>query len=208
MTKSGSVTCWLGNLKEGDLAAAQPLWERYFSRLVAVARGKLKKVRRASAGEDEEDAALSAFNSFCGGDRAGPVSPARRPRRPLEAAGRDHGAQGHGPGPARGAARSAAAAGSWTRPSCSGRGRRRGLDRRPRADRRRGAHPRVRRDDGRGMRAPARLARRRLAPPGRPQPDGGLHERRDRRPARLRRRTIARRLDLIRKTWMSLVEEG
>jgi DNA-directed RNA polymerase specialized sigma24 family protein len=63
----GSVTCWLGNLKEGDLAAAQPLWERYFSRLVAVARGKLRKARRTSAGEDEEDAALSAFNSFCGG---------------------------------------------------------------------------------------------------------------------------------------------
>jgi DNA-directed RNA polymerase specialized sigma24 family protein len=63
----GSVTCWLGNLKEGDLAAAQPLWERYFARLVGVARGKLKKVRRTSASEDEEDAALSAFNSFCGG---------------------------------------------------------------------------------------------------------------------------------------------
>jgi DNA-directed RNA polymerase specialized sigma24 family protein len=63
----GSVTCWLGNLKEGDLAAAQPLWERYFSRLVTVARGKLRRVRRTSAGEDEEDAALSAFNSFCGG---------------------------------------------------------------------------------------------------------------------------------------------
>lgn len=63
----GSVTCWLGNLKDGDLAAAQPLWERYFARLVGVARGKLKKVRRGSACEDEEDAALSAFNSFCGG---------------------------------------------------------------------------------------------------------------------------------------------
>ncbi len=63
----GSVTCWLGNLKEGDLAAAQPLWERYFSRLVGVARGKIRKTRRTSACEDEEDAALSAFNSFCGG---------------------------------------------------------------------------------------------------------------------------------------------
>jgi DNA-directed RNA polymerase specialized sigma24 family protein len=63
----GSVTCWLGNLKQGDLAAAQPLWDRYFARLVAVARGKLQKVRRTSASEDEEDAALSAFNSFCGG---------------------------------------------------------------------------------------------------------------------------------------------
>lgn len=66
-TDGGSVTCWLGNLKDGDLAAAQPLWERYFARLVAVARGKLKRVRRTSASEDEEDAALSAFNSFCGG---------------------------------------------------------------------------------------------------------------------------------------------
>jgi DNA-directed RNA polymerase specialized sigma24 family protein len=65
--EGGSVTCWLGDLKGGDLAAAQPLWERYFSRLVGVARGKLKKVRRTSAGEDEEDAAISAFNSFCGG---------------------------------------------------------------------------------------------------------------------------------------------
>jgi DNA-directed RNA polymerase specialized sigma24 family protein len=65
--EGGSVTCWLGDLKGGDLAAAQPLWERYFARLVGVARGKLKKVRRTSAGEDEEDAAISAFNSFCGG---------------------------------------------------------------------------------------------------------------------------------------------
>jgi DNA-directed RNA polymerase specialized sigma24 family protein len=65
--EGGSVTCWLGNLKDGDLAAAQPLWERYFTRLVGVARGKLQKMRRTSAGEDEEDAALSAFNSFCGG---------------------------------------------------------------------------------------------------------------------------------------------
>jgi DNA-directed RNA polymerase specialized sigma24 family protein len=69
--EEGSVTCWLGNLREGDLAAAQPLWERYFSRLVTVARGKLKKLRRSTAGEDEEDAALSAFNSFCDGAARG-----------------------------------------------------------------------------------------------------------------------------------------
>ena len=35
--EGGSVTCWLGHLREGDLAAAQPLWERYFARLVVVA---------------------------------------------------------------------------------------------------------------------------------------------------------------------------
>ena len=42
----GSITGWLGNLKDGDQAAAQPLWERYFSKLVVVARGKLKRMRR------------------------------------------------------------------------------------------------------------------------------------------------------------------
>jgi DNA-directed RNA polymerase specialized sigma24 family protein len=67
----GSVTGWLGNLREGDLAAAQPLWERYFARLVAVARGKLRKVHRGRAAADEEDAALSAFNSFCAGAARG-----------------------------------------------------------------------------------------------------------------------------------------
>ena len=65
----GSVTCWLGNLKEGDLAAAQPLWERYFSRLVTVARGKLRKVRRTSAGEDEEDAASAHSIASAGASR-------------------------------------------------------------------------------------------------------------------------------------------
>jgi DNA-directed RNA polymerase specialized sigma24 family protein len=67
----GSVTGWLGSLREGDQAAAQPLWERYFSKLVVVARGKLKRMRRTTADEDEEDAALSAFNSFCAGAARG-----------------------------------------------------------------------------------------------------------------------------------------
>jgi DNA-directed RNA polymerase specialized sigma24 family protein len=67
----GSVTGWLGSLKEGDQAAAQPLWERYFSRLVTVARGKLRTMRRSTADEDEEDAAISAFNSFCAGAAQG-----------------------------------------------------------------------------------------------------------------------------------------
>ena len=75
----GSVTCWLGNLREGDLAAAQPLWERYFSRLVVVARGKLKRLRRTTAGEDEEDAA-SARSTASATARAGAVPPVGRPR--------------------------------------------------------------------------------------------------------------------------------
>ena len=66
-----SITGWLGELKEGDQAAAQPLWEQYFSKLVTVARAKLRRMRRSAADEDEEDAAFSAFNSFCDGAARG-----------------------------------------------------------------------------------------------------------------------------------------
>jgi DNA-directed RNA polymerase specialized sigma24 family protein len=63
MPPEGSVTRWLGPLQAGDPAAAQQLWERYFRRLVGLARKKLHGVRRLRA--DEEDVALSAFDSFC-----------------------------------------------------------------------------------------------------------------------------------------------
>jgi hypothetical protein len=62
---SGSVTHWLGALRGGELDAAQPLWERYFARLVRLAQARLRTNRRPRAAEDEEDAALSAFDSFC-----------------------------------------------------------------------------------------------------------------------------------------------
>lgn len=58
-----SVTNWLGRLKAGDPAAASPLWERYFPRLVELARGRLARFPHRMA--DEEDVALSAFDSFC-----------------------------------------------------------------------------------------------------------------------------------------------
>jgi DNA-directed RNA polymerase specialized sigma24 family protein len=67
----GSITGFLGDLKDGDQAAAQPLWEHYFSKLVVVARSKLRRMRKTTADEDEEDAALSAFNSFCAGAARG-----------------------------------------------------------------------------------------------------------------------------------------
>lgn len=57
-----SVTTWLGKLRDGDGEAAQFLWERYFARLLGVARVRLRGVARQSA--DEEDVALSAFHSF------------------------------------------------------------------------------------------------------------------------------------------------
>jgi DNA-directed RNA polymerase specialized sigma24 family protein len=63
----GSVTWLIGNLKAGDETAAQQLWQRYFHRLVHLARSRLRSARRAGAIEDEEDAALSAFDSFCRG---------------------------------------------------------------------------------------------------------------------------------------------
>lgn len=62
-----SVTRWLHGVRAGDSADIQRLWNRYFQRLVRLAGAKLPgHCRRAF---DEEDVALSAFQSFC--DRAG-----------------------------------------------------------------------------------------------------------------------------------------
>jgi DNA-directed RNA polymerase specialized sigma24 family protein len=55
----------LEQLRTGDSGSATPLWEGYFTYLVAVARGKLRAAPKGAA--DEEDVALSAFNSFCAG---------------------------------------------------------------------------------------------------------------------------------------------
>jgi DNA-directed RNA polymerase specialized sigma24 family protein len=59
----GSVTALVERVKAGDHEAVRLLWQRYFPRLVALARQKLQAVPRRVA--DEEDAALSAFDSFC-----------------------------------------------------------------------------------------------------------------------------------------------
>jgi DNA-directed RNA polymerase specialized sigma24 family protein len=61
---AGSVSNWLGSLQEGDPEAAQRLWERYFQRLIELAR---KKLRALPHREAAEDVALSAFDSFCRG---------------------------------------------------------------------------------------------------------------------------------------------
>jgi len=64
MSPDESVSQWLNLLQnEGDAVAAQQLWERYFHRLVGLARAKLQGQPRRVA--DEEDVALSAFASFC-----------------------------------------------------------------------------------------------------------------------------------------------
>jgi ECF sigma factor len=69
MSLEGSVTHWLRMLQAGDRGAAQPLWERYFQLLVARARSALRDFPRRAA--DEEDVALSAFDSFCRGAEGG-----------------------------------------------------------------------------------------------------------------------------------------
>jgi DNA-directed RNA polymerase specialized sigma24 family protein len=69
MSSPGSVTHWIGQLRAGDHATAQKLWERYFEQLVALARRKLGGSPRRAA--DEEDVALSALDSFCRGAERG-----------------------------------------------------------------------------------------------------------------------------------------
>jgi DNA-directed RNA polymerase specialized sigma24 family protein len=65
MSSEESVTHWVRELRAGNRAAAQRLWEGYFRRLVVLARQRLAGSPRRAA--DEEDVALSAFDSFCRG---------------------------------------------------------------------------------------------------------------------------------------------
>jgi RNA polymerase sigma factor (sigma-70 family) len=64
-----SVTRWIGDLKDGQDAATQKIWERYFDRLVRVASRQLGAAPRRIA--DEEDVAVSVFDSLCKGAAAG-----------------------------------------------------------------------------------------------------------------------------------------
>jgi DNA-directed RNA polymerase specialized sigma24 family protein len=69
MSSADSVTHWLRQLQAGERGAAQKLWERYYLRLVGLARKRLQGLPRRAA--DEEDVALSAFDSFCRGAEGG-----------------------------------------------------------------------------------------------------------------------------------------
>jgi DNA-directed RNA polymerase specialized sigma24 family protein len=64
MAPSHSVTLWLRQLKQGDRQAVGPLWERYFTRLVHLARNRFPRTA-ATGAASAEDAALKAFASFC-----------------------------------------------------------------------------------------------------------------------------------------------
>src|SRR5450631_1794747 len=63
MPSDGSVTRWIDQLQVGDAVAVRQLWQRYFQRLVGLARKKLADAPRSMA--DEEDVALSVFDSLC-----------------------------------------------------------------------------------------------------------------------------------------------
>ena len=63
------VTRWLAGLAQGEQSAVQQIWQRYYERLVRLARQKLGGAARRAA--DEEDVALSAFHSFYRGAAAG-----------------------------------------------------------------------------------------------------------------------------------------
>jgi RNA polymerase sigma factor (sigma-70 family) len=68
MSHEGSVTHWIAQMQTGDDEAARLLWERYFRPLVEQAR---RRLRDSPLGGEDEQVALSAFDSFCRGARAG-----------------------------------------------------------------------------------------------------------------------------------------
>lgn len=63
-----SVTVWLGQLQAGDEQAAQLLWQRYWGRLVELARRRTVGRQRVA---DGEDVAQEAFDSFFRAARVG-----------------------------------------------------------------------------------------------------------------------------------------
>lgn len=61
-SSAGSVTVLIHDLPKGDRAALTALWNRYFGSLVRKTRWRLKAIPRLAG--DDEDVALSAFDSF------------------------------------------------------------------------------------------------------------------------------------------------
>jgi DNA-directed RNA polymerase specialized sigma24 family protein len=64
MATAHSVSRWIEQLKQGDREAVRHLWERYFTRLVRLARSWFPRTPTTAAAS-AEDVALDAFASFC-----------------------------------------------------------------------------------------------------------------------------------------------
>jgi len=69
MPPSGSVTHWLQLLRAGNVAAARQIWERYWTRLIGLARKKLRSAGRLMA--DHEDVVVSVFDTVFRGIEQG-----------------------------------------------------------------------------------------------------------------------------------------
>jgi DNA-directed RNA polymerase specialized sigma24 family protein len=67
----GSVTRWIGAYGTGRTVDARLVWDRYFARLVGLARRIFGKAGLPRVVADEEDAAVGALASFCAGLRQG-----------------------------------------------------------------------------------------------------------------------------------------
>ena len=63
------ITEWIAGLKAGDEAAIADLWDRYFERLIQLARQRFGNIPRRVA--DEEDIAVSVFRCLCAGAERG-----------------------------------------------------------------------------------------------------------------------------------------
>jgi RNA polymerase sigma factor (sigma-70 family) len=69
MSDDGSISRCIDALKRGDRDGAGLIWARYSRRLAGLARARLRAADRRAA--DEEDVALSAFESVCRGAERG-----------------------------------------------------------------------------------------------------------------------------------------
>jgi DNA-directed RNA polymerase specialized sigma24 family protein len=72
MTRSGAVTLWIAEIKEGRREAVARLLDCYFKRLIGLARQRLGGQPELAG--YEEDVALSAFKSLCLGAERGQFS--------------------------------------------------------------------------------------------------------------------------------------
>ena len=70
------ITQWIAATGDGDEAAAQAIWDKYFERLLRYAKRNLGGMPHRAV--DEEDVVLSAMNSFFAGARNGKLEPKDR----------------------------------------------------------------------------------------------------------------------------------